>query len=579
MKTLIPILFIGLFFSLNGQNEPLTSDDYQRAQLFLQDHFQQKVHNAFVTPTWFADSTGFWFTLSAKGTRKFQRVDFPEMNPIEAFDHQRLATALNNGFDLEVREDSLPINNLIFQGTDSLDFRIKNQAYVADLKTYQLNQKDPQRNRSNALESESPDGKWVAFCKDYNLFIRSTESGEEIQLSKDGKRHYEYASYYGWGDIMVGEDGKRPERFSVSWSPDSKKILASIVDTRVAEKMYMLDWSVDSLYRPRLLGYYRGSPGDSTMVYLKNVLFDIESRKEISVDIPPKAHIITPSLRWMPKSDRLVGRHYQRGYKRRDYVEVEASTGKARMFYFESSKTSVNNAFDEYRLLGDLNKVLFSSEMSGWNHLYILDVKTGTYKALTSGEYMINNLVHVDEKKEIIYFTATGKENGRNIYLQHLYSVDFNGKKMQLLTPENAHHEVSFSPDGQYFVDNFSTVTQPTITLLRKTSQPDQKTELSKADANELLATGWKTPETHILKAEDGVSDIYCAVWKPTNFDPKLNYPVVEYSYTGPFTFRYPRSFRQGLSGTNQSLAELGFIVITIDGRGSAGRSKAFRDM
>ncbi len=577
MKILLPI-FLSLFFSpLFGQGEGPTVEDYQRAHAFLKDHFRQKVHNAYVQPQFFADSTGLWFELSGKGTRSFKRVDFPSLSPKPAFDHQKFAQALNSNFDLDVKADSLPISRLEFKG-DQLEFRERGQAYQADLTTYQIKKLEPGENdRPSFMEAESPDGKWVAFSRDYNLFIRSTETGKEIQLSKDGKRHYEYASYYGWGDIMVGENGKRPDRFTASWSPDSKKILSSIVDTRKADKMYMLDWSVDSLFRPRLLGYYRGSPGDSTMVYIQTVLFDIEKQKQIAVGLPPKVHIVSPDLRWMPDSERLVGRHYIRGYKQRDYVEVDASTGKTRVFYSESSETSVNNAFDRYRLLKDLNKIIFTAEMTGWNHLYLLDVATGKHTQLTDGNWMVNDLAHVDEQNQMIYFTAMGKESGRNIYFQHLYSVDFEGKKVSLLTPEDAHHEISFSPDGGFFVDNYATVTEPTVTILRKSGKSDKK-ELSRADASALFETGWKAPETHIIKAEDGVSDIYCVIWKPTNFDPQKSYPVVEYSYTGPFTFRYPRSFRRSLSSTNQSLAELGFIVVTIDGRGSAGRSKAFRD-
>ncbi len=570
-------LLCGLPFLAKAQ--VLTAEDYQRAEAFRQKHFRENTQNLYVSPQWFRDSTGLSYMLEGPDTRRFQLVTFPEMTPQAAFDHERLAEALTQEGMEAAQPDSLPISDVRFFNRDSLSFRTGNATYICHLSDYSLSSWQPSWGRGNRMERVSPDSQWVAFAKNYNLYLRSVETGEEIQLSTDGTREYTYASYYGWGDIIEGENGDRPENFAVSWSPDSKKISCNIVDTRVAEKMYLLDWSVDSLFRPRLLGYYRGSPGDSTMVYYHQVVFDVEDQTETKIDLPPAAHIVSPNLRWMPDSDRLVGRYYERGYKARHYVEVDAGTGKVRTFHTETSETSVNNAFDEYRLLEDRNQILFTSERSGWDHLYLLDVASGECKALTQGAYLVSGLEYVHEDAELIYFTATGKEPGRNIYYDHLYRVDFAGRQVTLLTPENAHHQVSVSPDGNYFVDNYSTTTQPTVTVLRRTDQPDQHAQLSEAEVSDLLAMGWRPPETYVIKADDGVSDIYCAIWKPTNFDTDRSYPVVEYSYTGPFTYRYPRAFRSGMSGTNQSLAELGFIVVTIDGRGSAGRSKAFRDV
>ncbi|MBK7870210.1 MAG: DPP IV N-terminal domain-containing protein [Saprospiraceae bacterium] len=579
-KLLFSVLLASIGSLLYAQSaSTLTVEDYKRAERFQREYFREKVYNVNVTPRWFEDSTGFWYEIAEKGKKEFRRVDFPKMESKTAFDHIKLAEALNKTFNLEVSATNLPLNNLAFKGKDVIEFEIKNQLYNANVKSFTINKKErTPRPERNEMEQKSPDGKWIAFSKDYNLFIRSAETGEEIQLSKSGERHYEYASDYGWGDIIEGEDGERPQRFRVSWSPDSKMILANICDTRLAQKMYLLDWSVDTLYRPKLLGYYRGSPGDSTMVYYKSVIFDIEKRKEILIDIPPTAHIVSPSFRWMPDSEQLIGSARERGYKNLVYFQVNAQTGNIKNIYAETSETSVNDAFYQFRLLEKLNKIIFTSEMSGWNHLYLLDILTGKYIQLTKGKYLVNDILRVDEVNKIIYFTAMGKEPERNIYLQHLYSVDFEGKEVKLLTPENAHHIISFSPDGKYFVDNFSTVTLPTVTFLRSTTDPKVKLELSIADASELFATGWQAPETHIIIADDGESEIYCAIWKPSNFDPSKSYPVIDYSYTGPFTFRYPRSFSNGLATVNQALAELGFIIMHIDGRGSAGRSKAFRD-
>lgn len=555
----------------------LTSADYQRAERLLD--IRDLVDNLTIQPHWLEDSTGLWYEVVAEGRKEFRRIDFPGLNPSLAFDHERLTRALNESFSLELSADSLPLTNLVFKGDNELEFQVKGQAYVVDLKTYDTQEKEDKREDEAAeFEEKSPDGKWVAFSKGYNLYLRSVETGDEVQLSRAGRRHYEYASYYGWGDIIEGENGRRPPRFTARWSPDSKKILTSICDLRVAEKMYLLDWSVDSLYRPRLLGYYRGSPGDSTMVYIKPVLFNLESGREITVDFKPMVHVASPSLRWTPDGKQLIGYFWERGYKRLHFVRVNATSGAVDTLYTERSETSVNNAYFEFHLLGKSGQILFASEQSGWNQLYLLDIGTGAVRPLTKGEFVVNDVVHVDEEREVVYFTAMGREAGRNIYWQHLYRVGLDDGEVTLLTPAAAHHEVRFSPDGRYFVDNYSTARQPTVTVLQRIADAGDKIELGRADVSRLTESGWSMPETYTVKAEDGQSDIYCTFWKPTHFDPDRSYPIIEHSYTGPHTFTFPTSFSRALSGTNQALSELGFTVVMIAGRGSAGRSKAFRD-
>ncbi len=576
MKNLFYFLFIPLTSCLLlGQSPQISAEDYRRAEEFLK--IRDKVENIQVNPIWYEDGLGFHFESKNGDRKEYKKVNFPDMEPALAFDHKRLATVLNEEFDLELDDQNLALFNLKFANKDELSFLTSGQNYTANLQNYTV-KKDTVES-SGPFESTSPDGKWIAFTKEYNLFIRDAKTGEEIQLSTEGHKNYEYGSYYGWGDVMIGEDGGRPKRLSVRWSPDSKKILSSICDLRKAEKMYMLDWSMDHLYRPRLLSYYRGSPGDETVVKNKPVLFDIDKKEEIQVDMAPRPHFASASFSWRPDSKYLIGRAYKRGYKEIQFYYVNAGTGEVKSVYHEKSPTSVNNAFYEFYPLENSEQLIFTSEKTGWNHFYILDLTTSSVNPLTKGDFPVNNLIYVDEQRKYLYFTATGVEKDRNVYLQHLYRVKFGGGIMEKLTSGNVHHDIRFSPDGQYFVDNASTIYEPTTSLLIKTSDLNKKSTLQKTDPSDLEATGWTAPQTEIIKAADGVSDIYVAIWKPSNFDPSKSYPLIDYSYTGPFTFRFPRTFSHALSPTNQSLAELGFIVVTIDGRGSAGRSKAFRDV
>ncbi|MCB0854552.1 MAG: DPP IV N-terminal domain-containing protein, partial [Bacteroidetes bacterium] len=366
--------------------------------------------------------------------------------------------------------------------------------------------------------------------------------------------------------------GERAERFRVNWSPDSKKILTNIVDFRKGQKMYLLDWSVDTLYRPRLLSYYRGSPGDTSLIYLKPVVFDVENQTEIPIQIQPVAHFKPVYFDWLNEGEKLLGIYWERGYKTLHITVIDPLTGEVTDKYTETSKTNIDNQFFTYRFTQDGKTLFFTSERSGWNHIYRLNLENGELTQLTEGDFFVSGIKAVDEKAGIIYLTAAGENPKRNPYHDYFYRIETSGKGMKLLTPEDANHEVSVSPDYQYFVDNYSSISQPTISVLRNTHNGKLALPLSTADAAKLEKKGWEYPEAFTAIARDGKTKIYGAIWKPTHFDPAKSYPVIDHSYTGPHTQVFPRNFEAGLNGTNQSLAELGFIVIQVDGLGSARR-------
>lgn len=251
---------------------------------------------------------------------------------------------------------------------------------------------------------------------------------------------------------------------------------------------------------------------------------------------------------------------------------MDLKTEDLETIYTESSKTNIDNF--EYHLAEDSGLLFFLSEKSGWRQLYSLDLKTKKEKAITNGSYYVNNLIRIDEKEQKIYFLASGKEKDRNPYYQHLYSISFNGKNLKLLTPENQHHQISLSPDGKYFVDNYSTVNTPTTTVLRKSDSGKVVELLGLADVSKIK--NWSPPEVFTATARDGETTIYGALWKPTNFDSSKKYPIIEMSYTGPHTQVFPKSFSEAFR--QQSFAELGFVVVVVDGLGSSGRSKKFHD-
>jgi len=439
-----------------------------------------------------------------------------------------------------------------------LTFSSEGQDYELNLKTYDLKVKPSEKKKEeSAFESKSPDGKWIAYTKDYNLFIKSTENEVEHQLSVDGKKDYEYATYYGWDDIMKGENGDRQKHFYVNWSEDSKWMSTSLVDFRTAEKMYLLDYSIDSLYKPKLLSYYRGSPGDTTMVKITPVFYNIDTKKEVKTKLPTGTHINSVYGNWSKTSGVFYASYSERGYLKEYVKRIDLNSNTEQTLIEETSNTGIDNF--EYRSIEDKQKLIFLSKRTGWRQLHIVDLKTNKTSLLTGDGYYINSVEHLDKKNGIIYFLASGKETNNNPYHQQLYKVDFNGK-VTLLTPELAHHQVDFSEDGKHFIDNYSTVSIPTTTVLREATSGNVLTTLTNANVDESISKGWKAPEVFELIAKDGKTTIYGAIWKPTNFDASKSYPIIDATYTGPHTQVFPKTFSQGFR--NQSLAELGFVVV-----------------
>jgi dipeptidyl-peptidase-4 len=564
---------ICLFFICPAFAQELTKVDYARAVSFLWPNLtNNKVFNLSIQVNWFPDSTGFSFVTYSNKEKVFNKFDFKEMKVARLFDHERLARLLTDTLQSDFKPEALPFNFVNYVDKSTIEFDIRGKAYQLNLKNWILKLK-PEDN--NEQEAKSPDDKWIAFTKDNNLYIRSASTGKEKQLSTGGKKNYEYASYYEWGELIEGENGERPPHLGVSWSHDSRWIQTYICDLTKGQKMYLLDWSVDSLYRARLLSYYRGSPGDTDMVYMIPVIFNIETGEEIRLD--EFRNVNAAGFEWAKEPGIIYMENRVRGYQQTDLYRYDLNTKKQEKIYTERSPTNIDNY--NSLLVEDRDEIIITSEKDGWKQLYSLHVKDKTLRPLTKGAFYVNDVLHPGHTNQPVLFTASGREPGRNPYYQHAYRINQDGTALTLLTTENANHDISVSPDGKYLTDNISAPDQPSVLVLRDTKTGRIIKELSRANIDGLLAMKYRFPETFTATARDGVTKIYGAIWKPTFFDSSKTYPVIDQSYTGPHTNMFPRSFTSTLSRSNQALAELGFIVVTIDGMGTAGRSKAFHNV
>ncbi len=526
MKKFAALLFSVFVFTFSFA-QAITIEDYNRAVSYFRNNLSKKtIWNISLTPTWLRDSSGFTYSVQdANGTHR-KKYDFKTGNISDAPDETASQRTWEGG------------------------------------------------NRRRNQEAASPDKSQTAFVKDYNLFVKKTQSSEAKQLSNDGAKNYEYASYYGWGELIEGENGERTPHFSVNWSPDSKWLQAYICDLRSGKKMYLLDWSIDSLYKPKLLSYYRGSPGDTDMVYMTPVVFNTATGTAHRLN--EFRNVNTVGFEWIPGSSRAIIYERERGYQKINLYLYDPSTKAKELLYTESSATNIDNF--NYRLVHEWNQVVFTSEKDGWKQLYALNLNDKKVTRLTQGNYYVNDINLINRKTGDIFFTAKGKE-GTNPYYDFAYKVNAKTRKTTLLTTEKENHEVSFSPDGTYLVDNISTMSNPNRAVLRDGATGKILKELSQTQVNHQEGKRHPLPEEFTTLGRDGTTAIYAAIWKPSNFDPAKKYPVIDQTYTGPHTYMFPNSFAKALGRGNQALAELGFIVVAIDGLGTAGRSKAFHNV
>ncbi len=440
----------------------------------------------------------------------------------------------------------------------------------------------PAVGRSRAPFDVSPDGKYEAFIRDWNLWIREVATGEEKQLTTDGVTDFGYATdNAGW---------QHSDAPILVWSPDSKQIATFQQDQRKVGMYYTVEVTV---HHPELTAWRYPFLGDKDVVMISPVVIDVASTKMTRLKMEPEFHRSTlcddvscrggagwDDVQWAADGKSLALVSSSRDHKDAWLRVANTETGEVRTVFHEHADTYFESGVGKvnWRYLPRTNEFLWFSQRSDWGQMYLYDLGNGKLKSeVTHGTGTVTQVLRVDEDKRTLYFLATGKEKGSDPYFSHFYSATFDGAHQQLLTPENADHAITPSPDGSTFVDIYSTVQQPQIAVLRDNTGKVLAT-LGRQNISALQATGWQPPTPIIVPARDGKTPLYGFMWKPTHMDAGRKYPLVDYVYPGPFTGSCSsRSFHTSF-GDDQALAELGFIVVCIDGLGTPYRSKSFQD-
>ena len=539
-KSSFSFLLISLFcISLNAQEtdkKVVTTKDYEHAAKFLPSNVYPLVDLANVKPEWL-ENGNFLYQTSKNGESSYILVDTKSGKKKEA----------TNLEDLLTEKQKKKIN---IQKPGSRDVVV------------------------------SPDGKKGIFIKDWNLWMRDLDSQKETQLTTDGIENFGYATdNAGW---------RKSDRPILLWSPDSKKIATYQQDQRHVSDMYLVSTNIGA---PNLQSWKYPLPEDEDIIRIHRVIIEVDTPKVIRLQLPADARRGTlcddiscegsfDDNQWNEDASKLVFVSTSRDHKIAGLRIADANTGEVRNIFTEEVETQYESGQGaiNWRYLPKSEEIVWYSERDNWGHLYLYDLETGKMKnQITKGDFVVTQLLKMDEKNRKLYFLANGKEKGRDPYFTHFYSIDFNGKNLKLLTPEDGNHSVSLAPDSNYFVDTYSQPDVAPVSVLRDLNGK-MITELEKSDLSRLEAIGWQAPTPIKVRSNNDKWDLYGLMFVPSDLDQSKKYPVVNYIYPGPQAGGVGSRSFSPIRRDHQALAELGFIVVVIDGTCNPDRSKSFHD-
>lgn len=609
------LLFIGGCASspVDNKREPAISAEilearYKSAERFLPWNIGKYVKNASVQHHWIGNTDRFWYAQETDTGKDYILVDARTGKKQPAFDQTSLAYLLSEASGKTVDRNHLNVTSLNINDIEAvvvLNLGGESWSCAVDEKKCALKNIPSKR----PGELVSPDGKWALFRQDHNIWLRSLTNGTVKQLTEDGQEHFGYGNMAGSSTMKVTFQRMKitPTPIAI-WSPDSTKIITHRLDERKVQDLHLIQYAPESgSARPALHSFRYAFPGDEHIPTAELVILNIKGDKT-TVDYPALDVVLfTPILDsrvwWDDAGNKVFVAPRELYQKRQRLLAVDALSGAVEILVEEKNKTYVDSSAEGFAAptiqVLSTGDIIWYSERDGWGHLYRYDGKGAFLNQITQGNWQVRSIVRIDETLGQIYFIAGGREKGVDPYFEHLYVVNMDGSGLKLLTPEPANHDINFSAtsylremafgssdpaeaafssSGNYFISAYSRPDLPSTTVLRDI-EGHVITSLAKADISALNSGSLSMPEPFSVRAADGKTRIYGTIYRPSNFDSTKKYPVIDAVYPGPHDKRTPKSFMGAISDTAQSIAEVGFIVVTIDGRGTPFRSKAFHDI
>lgn len=546
-------------------------EEYKKADQFWQTYNQGYFYGN-ISPQWVRNTHCFWYSVKTPGGTYFFLTDAEKRLKKAAFDQEKLARALAKEEGREIHPLKLPFQKITVKDEGKIiKFETGGVAYSYNCESNQIvskrreKPKPEQRYWGQVDRENSPaavasgDGKREAYIRGGNLFVKEKATGKIRQMSYDGSAAEYYSSH-------------------IAWSPDSKKLVTCKYRAAPVGKLRLVVSSPAGQLLPKMeeVDYVR--PGD-TLPVKKPVLFLVDEGRQVNIRFPePEAQYNVGNIKWSRSGKYFTFDYNKRGHQEFIVYKVNGNEADAQVLVHEQMPTFIHyHRLFRYNL-EEQGEMLWISERDGWRHLYLYDVGTGVVKRqLTQGEWIVKQVLHVDAGRRMVYFIGCGRQAEEDPYLEKIYSLEIDGGDLRCLTPENGNHQVVFSGDYAYFTDSWSRVDCPPVSVLRRTSDGSILMQLEKADISKMLTDGWQMPEVFAAKGRDSVTDIWGVIVRPADFDPAKKYPVIEYIYAGPHDSFVPKSF--SVSPVGWGLTELGFIVVQIDGMGTANRSKKFHDV
>ena len=573
--SLFAILCSWMFLLLSGSvGAQGTLDDYRRAYGLREKIGPDMVYYSNVNAQWVEGQHAFWYIRHTPEGDYYVLVDADKKQRSDLFDREQLSAGLAQQTGKEVDAQALRLQQLQVSGPkrDTLCFVYNNHRFqyltrknsLTDLGL--LPTPPPERHWMEVDDEKgnppvpSPDGRYEAFIRSDNVFVRDLQTGEVRQLSIDGTQGNYYSSF-------------------IKWSPDSRKVASCRIRPVEKRYVYYVESSPDDQFQPKLHKQEYAKPGDE-LPYKVPCIYDVETGQGII----PSDELFSNQYElygpeWDADGQAITFEYNERGHQVYRVLELSASSGKVRTLIEETAEKYVNYSRIYRYHLHDGRHIIWSSERDNYNHLYLYDRQTaGVEHQITRGEWYVREVLHVDEEAGLIYFSANGMEPDEDPYLLRYYRIGLDGENLTCLTPEEGMHHAVFSSDMSYLVDTYSLVNTAPTAVLRSAEDGKVVMELEKADISQIVANGWQAPEVFTAKGRDGQTDMWGVILRPTNFDPSKSYPVIEYIYQGPGDQYVPKAFMP-YNRYMTPLAELGFIVVMVDGMGTSFRSRSFEDI
>ncbi|MBO3697054.1 DPP IV N-terminal domain-containing protein [Roseivirga sp. E12] len=564
MRKIILLVILALFVSPAFSQHKA---DFKAAEKFKSTNLRKMLKTTRVNPRWFKDSDKFWYSYTTTEGKKFYMVDPARKTKSMLFDNFDFAAQLSeltskpwDHRNLSMKAWKLEDDNKTFTFmVDSIDYH-----FDINSKLITKGDSTEKADKRTNWATYSPDSTYITYAKNYDLYMMKADDPDstEILLADDGERWFSYGFDRG--------DTTKDKRFRAAarWFKDESKIYVSRSDSRKVKELFVIDDLSNP--RPEVEIYKYAMPGEQDVPQSYLSIFDIPSKDRIDVDIDK---YIDQTIRpYLPgeTSDRMFMTRQNRTNDSIDVVSINTNTGELKELFTDANYPYIYSPNVQLSILNEGEDLIWWSERNGWGQLYLYDGNTGALKnkITNSGYFVTGRIQQVDTVGRKVYFVGRGREQGVDPYYALMYKANLDGSGFRPISTEPANHFMSMSESAKYYVDNYSAVDMVPKSVL-KDSNGNVIMDLETADLSLLHQAGWKMPERFMVKADDGITDLYGVMYKPFDFDSTRKYPVISYVYPGPQTESFVNDFT--ITGRyNTALAQLGFIVVSMGHRGGS---------